>query len=215
MVNVFNVMMKPYMMAGNLAKNAVCGAGDLIDNACNGRNNNKNRGACCGVTDVIDNLNPCHRGGAGERDESESSPLRNGFFGGNKGKNTKYEDYTWRQLPRGARDAAETLGLNEGTWNAKGWSSCDEYDWWDLSASQKEAATTLGWDESAWDYQYEDKSWYQLPNHVQEAAKSIGFTEGKWENDEYPYVYEKYWDSMTTDEQKALHVLGHTRYNWE
>ncbi len=67
MVNVINVMMKPYMFAGNMAKNAVCGVGDLIDNSC-GRNGKKNRAGC----GVIDNLNPCHRDTTDERDSSDS-----------------------------------------------------------------------------------------------------------------------------------------------
>ena len=111
-------------------------------------------------------------------------------------------------MPRGARNAAETLGLDKGTWNAKGWSECEDKHWWDLSSDEKEAARTLGWDESAWDYQYEDRSWAELPNHVQEAAQSIGFTQGGWDYDEWPSVYHKSWDAMSSNEQKALHVIA-------
>jgi hypothetical protein len=74
MVNPVKIMMKPYMVAGNLAKNAICGVGDLIDNSCGGGNGKKN-GSGCGA---LDNLNPFHRDTTDERDGVESSgPLRN------------------------------------------------------------------------------------------------------------------------------------------
>ena len=73
MVNLINVMTKPYMMAGNLAKGCLCGVGscvgDLIDDTCG---KNSTRGACCGAGAALGNLNlnPFNDG----RDDSE--PLR-------------------------------------------------------------------------------------------------------------------------------------------
>ncbi len=69
MVNVVKIMTQPYMMVGKLAKGAVCGAGDLIDNACTSV---RKKGCGCGV---VDNLNPCHRDTTDDRDSSESGPF--------------------------------------------------------------------------------------------------------------------------------------------
>ena len=72
MVNVVKVMMQPYMVAGNLAKNCICGAGDLIGDILhcgNGNRNNNNRG--CG--NVVNNLNPFHRDSNEERDGADES----------------------------------------------------------------------------------------------------------------------------------------------
>jgi len=140
--------------------------------------------------------------------------LLHSFFGGKNGKKTKYEDFTWNQLPRGARNAAETLGLDQSSWDAKGWSQTEEKSWSGLTSNERDAATTLGWDESAWDNKYNDKNWSDLPGHVQSAAQNLGFTQQMWDNDKWPAVGDKYWDAMSNDEKKALHTLGYYKYNW-
>eukprot|EP00558_Chaetoceros_sp_UNC1202_P008999 CAMPEP_0197247036 /NCGR_PEP_ID=MMETSP1429-20130617/25993_1 /TAXON_ID=49237 /ORGANISM="Chaetoceros sp., Strain UNC1202" /LENGTH=205 /DNA_ID=CAMNT_0042707841 /DNA_START=79 /DNA_END=693 /DNA_ORIENTATION=+ len=205
MVNLVNVMTKPYMMVGNIAKSCLCGVGDLVDDTC-GRTST--RGVCCGAGAALSTLNPFDG-----RDESE--PLRPNLFGGTfQGKNTKYEDHTWDRLPGRVRNAAKTLGMDQATWDAQGWTVCEDKSWYDLTSDEKQAAETLGWDASAWDYRYEDKSWNELPNHAQKAAESLGFNQYMWDNDTWPAVGEKYWGEMTNDEKKALHVLGYYSYIW-
>eukprot|EP01083_Nonionella_stella_P017173 48013_1 len=209
MVNLINIMTKPYMMAGNLAKNAICGVGDLVDGACS---RSRNRGLCCGAGDLLDDLNPCHRDTTdGGRDDSLN------IFGGGafSGKNTKFEECSWNQLPGRCKDAARTLGVDQSSWDGKGWTSREEMWWEDLSSDQRDAAMTLGWDESAWDSQYEDKDWGNLPGAAQKAAESLGFNSQTWAYGEWPAVSEKYWEQMSSDEQKALYVLGYYKYNWE
>jgi hypothetical protein len=178
MVNLLKVMTQPYMIAGNLAKSVICGVGDIVTDILPCGNNNSNR-------------NPFKKDATEDRDDSTESggggnPLN--FFGGKKGKNTKYEDFTWNQLPRGARNAAETLGLDQSTWDAKGWSQTEEKSWSGLTSDERDAATTLGWDKSAWDHKYNDKNWSDLPGNVQSAAQNLGFTQQMWDNDQWPAV---------------------------
>lgn len=105
--------------------------------------------------------------------------------------------------------------MDQSSWDGKGWTSCEEKWWEDLSSDEREAAMTLGWDESAWDSNYDDKDWGDLPGAVQKAAESLGFNSQSWNYGEWPAVQEKYWEQMSSDEQKALYVLGYYKYNWE
>jgi len=168
MVNFSNIIFAPYKLAGAAPK--------AVFNCCTGK------------TDLSD-LNPCHRDdsntttSSSSQQEASGNPL-GGIFGGGggAGKNTKFLDYSFNDLPSKARNAAMTLGFAESNWG--GWAECEEKWWEDLSATEIEAATTLGWDQSAWDNHYEDKNWEDLLSHVQTAAGNLGFMLQMWNDDE-------------------------------
>ena len=80
MVNMFDVMTKPYMVAGNVARKGISGVGNVAKAGISGAGNlakagvcgvgglicGTNRsGPCCGVGNVIDNICGCD-----ERDDS-------------------------------------------------------------------------------------------------------------------------------------------------
>lgn len=136
------------------------------------------------------------------------------FNGGGNGKHTKYEDYKWGQLPRAAKQAAESLGMNQQIWNQKQWVPVDEKSWSGMTPRQQQAAMTLGWDQAAWDHKYEQTNWVDLPIHVQNACKRLGFTQQMWDNGTWPAVGKKYWDNMTEAEHKALYTLGYSKSSW-
>ena len=117
-------------------------------------------------------------------------------------------------MPRDARNAAETLGINQYTWDAADWTPDMEKSWWDLSSAEMDAAQTLGWDADAWENQYEERQWDELPSHVKEACKSLGFTSDMWNNDEWPSHLDVEWYQLSSDQQKALHCLGYYQYMW-
>ena len=62
------------------------------------------------------------------------------------GKDTKYLESKWNELPEEVQEAAKTLGFTSDTWDEQ---SNDIYKrkWKKLSTDQKEAAEILGWDE--------------------------------------------------------------------
>jgi hypothetical protein len=135
------------------------------------------------------------------------------MFGGGSGKNTKYLDCSWNNLPGNARSAAETLGYNESNW-AKKWAPCEDKHWGDLSEAERSAATELGWDKSAWNNKYEDLNFEDLPSHVQDAATTLGFTQQMWNNDQWPTSTDQWWNDISDEHKKALNTLGYSQYDW-
>jgi len=66
-------------------------------------------------------------------------------------KDTYYKDVPWSELPEDAKNAAETLGYTQGTWNSDGWVLTSELFWDQLTDGEKEAATVLGYSKFTWD----------------------------------------------------------------
>ena len=199
------------MIAGNLAKSVICGVGDIVTDILPCENNNSNRNPFKkNATEDRDDSKHWIRWSVAEIRWSKFFCARRFWFWSDACCN-----FTWNQLPRGARNAAETLGLDQSTWDAKGWSQTEEKSWSGLTSDERDAATTLGWDKSAWDHKYNDKNWSDLPGNVQSAAQNLGFTQQMWDNDQWPAVGDdKYWDAMSDDEKTGLHTLGYNKYNW-
>jgi len=185
----------------------------------------------CGIGSLIQKLNPCDDDTTKDDSTTDNSstnnsstnntgvqqnnlnPFKNG--NGNFGpKMTKFANFKWEKLPTKARNSAQTLLMDEETWNASGYSDIEEYWWEDLSTAQVEAAVQLGWDQAAWDSKYEDTDWTDLPSHAITAASSLGFTQETWDDGEWPAVGDKYWSAMTKEEKNALFVLGYREYDW-
>lgn len=124
--------------------------------------------------------------GAGESTtlpaEIESDDPAEVTVGGSTDKHAKYEDVPWANLPDRAREAAETIGFNEDTWDGKEWLPIDDKRWKHLTDEELEACTCLDWTRDSWDTKYEDVYWKSLPYHVKRAC-AIGLTlPGRWDS---------------------------------
>lgn len=132
------------------------------------------------------------------------------------GKDTKYEEVKWKELPKDAKEAATALGYDEEKWDTDAWIDIQDYWWEDLSEEQAAAATALGWDITSWDNKYEESSWADLPDNVEKAAVFLGFTQEMWDDDSWPEgLEEKSYDDLTKDEVAAVAVLGYNKIDWE
>ena len=159
------------------------------------------------------------------------------------GKDTKYLESKWNELPEEVQEAAKSLGFTSDTWDNQ---SNDIYKrkWKKLSTDQKEAAEILGWDEdcrceeqlnglsmvlllnhlsssffvwTAGKIKYDDCDWDELPETVQKAATFLGYSKRMWDSDKYPTDLDEYdWDDLTEDQRRACFVLGITgEDDWE
>jgi hypothetical protein len=131
------------------------------------------------------------------------------------GKDTKYEDAFWDDLPSNIREAAMVLGFDKESWDDYGWPESEETSWGDLTLMERNAAETLGYDITSWDTKYSDKNWKDVPKNVKEAAMFVGFTQELWNDDSWPEGLNKDWDELTPAEQKAVMVLGYNKWAWE
>lgn len=132
------------------------------------------------------------------------------------GKDTKYEEVMWDNLPKEASEAAAVLGFDKESWDTNAWLDIQDYWWGDLSEEQKAAAIALGWDQISWDSKYEEANWVDLPANVVKAAESLGFTQEMWDDDSWPEgLAEKDYDELTKEEAAAVAVLGYTKIDWD
>lgn len=132
------------------------------------------------------------------------------------GKDTKYEEVKWADLPKEASEAAAVLGYDEEKWDTDEWVDIQDYWWEDLSEEQAAAATALGWDIASWDNKYESSNWADVPDDVKKAAESLGFTQEMWDDDSWPEgLAEKSHDDLTKEEVAAVAVLGYNKIDWD
>lgn len=129
-------------------------------------------------------------------------------------KDTKYDDVVFANLPADVKRAVATLGFTQETWDNHGWVESEDKHWHDLTPEERKAAETLGWDETAWDTQYEKKYWEELPPVVKDAAASAGFSQKLWDDDEWPENLHKGWKELTSDDRRAMNVLGYHKSTW-
>ncbi len=147
--------------------------------------------------------------------QEQAPPTKANKFSGT-GKDTKYEDVKWADLPKEASEAAAVLGFDQEKWDSDTWIDIQDYWWEDLSEEQAAAATALGWDITSWDNKYEEASWKDVPESVKKAAESLGFTEEMWDDDAWPEgLCEKSYSDLTKDEAAAVAVLGYTKIDWD
>jgi len=128
-------------------------------------------------------------------------------------KQARYEDVMWGDLKDSAREAAEGLGYDEETWDAREWFDIDDKHWRDLSKEERAACKALGWDRNAWE-RYENVKWPDLPNYVMRAAKKMGWNRKDWNRGEWNENYEREWEDFEEEERRCLHVLGYYVHTW-
>jgi len=166
---------------------------------------------CCGdIRDIADIGNG--------KNEDQSSPIKTPTEKTSSNlttaKSRKYMDVLWSELPSDAQNAVSALGYEQETWDEGGWIEINEYGWRDLQGNQLKAATTLGWDQDSWNNRYNDVNFKDLPPAALDAATFLGFTAEIWNEGQWPDSVDKWWCDMTSDEKKAMNVLGYHEQAW-
>ena len=153
---------------------------------------------------------------ADEPQKQEQAPPKKSKLCTGTGKDTKYEEVMWDDLPKEASEAAAVLGFDKESWDSNAWLDIQDYRWEDMSEGQVAAATALGWDIDSWNDKYEEKSWADIPENVKSAAEKLGFTQEMWDDDEWPEdIKHKDYDDLTKDQQVLVAVLGYTKIDWD
>jgi len=129
-------------------------------------------------------------------------------------KQAKYEDVMWADLPDSVRGAAESLGYDEDTWDAREWFDIDDSHWRDLGLQERKACMKLGWDRNSWE-RYENVKWHDLPEHTKRAAKKMGYNGKDWNAGEWNENWDREWEDFDDEEKRCLHVLGYYVHTWD
>jgi len=129
-------------------------------------------------------------------------------------KQAKFEDVKWEALPQPAREAAEAIGYEEGSWDDGELLDISDKHWRHLDKEERKACTTLGWNRKSWD-RYKLIKWQELPDHAKKAAKKMGWNRKDWNQGNDNENWEKGWGEFDEQEQRCLHVLGYFVNTWD
>lgn len=129
-------------------------------------------------------------------------------------KEMKYTTVKWKNLPKEAREAAESVGYDEKKWDDDEKIHHLDDKWWgDLSSSKREAMEILGWDKHSWNDHFKHYGWKELPELQRRAATLAGYTKETWW-DGPDHLKKKTWKDLTADEKQGMAVFGWSEREW-
>ena len=125
----------------------------------------------------------------------------------------------WTELEPVEKSAAKSLGYVRSTWDNLQVSELEAFRFADLTWQERQHVESLGIDANMWDCflnHYDGYYWEELPTKVASNYKILGYDQSSWDEGAYtPESENKYWDDLSSAEQKAAYHLCFFQNSWD